>query len=94
MVDADRISEPLVVRGWQPGDRIRPVGMNGRSKKLQDFFTDLKLSGGDRTRVPLVTAPEGIVWVVGYRQDDRWSVTGTTERCLVITADDRHSEGN
>jgi tRNA(Ile)-lysidine synthase len=87
VVDADLISGPLVVRAWQPGDRFCPFGMNGRSKKLQNFFTDLKLSGGDRTRVPVVAAPEGIVWVVGYRQDDRWSVTGTTERCLVITAD-------
>jgi tRNA(Ile)-lysidine synthase len=87
LVDADRIAGPLVVRAWQPGDRFCPFGMKGRSKKLQDFFTDLKVSGGDRAKIPVVAAPEGIVWVVGYRQDDRWSVTRRTERCLVITVD-------
>jgi tRNA(Ile)-lysidine synthase len=85
VVDADRVSEPLVVRAWQPGDRFCPSGMNGRSKKLQDFFTDLKVFGGDRRQIPVVTGPEGIVWIVGYRRDDRWSVTATTERCLVMT---------
>jgi len=89
VIDAGRISAPLVVRAWQPGDRFCPFGMNGRSKKLQDFFTDLKVSGDDRTRVPVVAAPEGIVWVVGYRQDERWRVTGTTERCVVFRVEGR-----
>lgn len=87
VVDADRVSEPLVVRAWKSGDRFCPLGMKGRSKKLQDFFTDLKVSGGDRRRIPVVAAPEGIVWIVGYRQDDRWSATAATERCLVMTVD-------
>jgi tRNA(Ile)-lysidine synthase len=87
VVDADRISGPLVVRAWQPGDRFCPFGMKGRSKKLQDFFTDLKVFGGDRAKIPVVATAEQIVWVVGYRQDDRSSMTGTTERCLVITVD-------
>jgi tRNA(Ile)-lysidine synthase len=87
IVDADRISGPLMVRAWKHGDRFYPVGMKGRSKKLQDFFTDLKVGGGDRLRIPVVATPEQIVWVVGYRQDERSSVSETTERCLVITVD-------
>jgi len=87
MVDADRISGPLMVRAWQHGDRFCPFGMKGRSKKLQDFFTDLKVLGGDRSRIPVVATAEQIVWVVGYRQDERSSVSETTERCLVITVD-------
>ncbi|TKS61957.1 MAG: hypothetical protein EWM72_00083 [Nitrospira sp.] len=86
IVDADRVSGPLVVRAWQPGDRFHPLGMKGRSKKLQDFFTDLKVSTTTRRKVPVVVAPKGIVWVVGYRQDERWTLTAATERCLVITA--------
>ncbi len=88
VVDADRISEPLMVRSWAPGDRFQPCGMDGHSKKLQDFFTDLKIPRSLRTRIPLVVAPEGIVWVVGYRQDQRWVPTAATERCLVFTVDD------
>jgi tRNA(Ile)-lysidine synthase len=86
VVDADRVSGPLVVRGWQPGDRFHPLGMKGRSKKLQDYFTDLKVPVAARRQIPVVVAPEGIVWVVGYRQDERWTLTAASRRCLVITA--------
>ncbi len=88
VVDADLISQPLLVRSWSPGDRFQPYGMHGHSKKLQDFFTDLKIPRSVRSRVPLVVAPEGIVWVVGYRQDRRWVPTAETECRLVFTVDD------
>ena len=86
VLDADRVSGPLMVRVWKPGDRFHPLGMKGRSKKLQDYFMDLKVPIADRARIPVVVAPEGIVWVVGYRQDERWAVTARTQRCLVVTA--------
>jgi tRNA(Ile)-lysidine synthase len=60
--------------------------MMGRSKKLQDYFTDLKVPAGMRKRIPIVVAPEGIVWIVGYRQDERWAVTSRTLQCLILTA--------
>lgn len=88
VVDADRVSQPLMVRNWLPGDRFHPVGMEGHSKKLQDFFTDLKIPIAARSRIPLVVAPEGILWVVGYRQDERWTPTATTKHCLVFTSED------
>jgi tRNA(Ile)-lysidine synthase len=88
VVDAACISQPIIVRNWAPGDRFQPCGMDGHSKKLQDFFTDLKIPKSLRSRIPLVVAPEGIVWVVGYRQDRRWLPTAETERCLVFTVDD------
>jgi len=86
-VDADRVSQPLTVRNWLPGDRFHPAGMGGHSKKLQDFFTDLKIPVAARSLIPLVVAPEGILWIVGYRQDDRWTPTAATKRCLVFTSD-------
>lgn len=87
LVDADRVSWSLTVRSWVPGDRFCPHGMGGHSKKLQDFFTDLKIPMAARSRIPLVVAPEGILWIVGYRQDDRWMPTSSTTHCLAITVD-------
>lgn len=87
LVDADRISQPLTVRSWLPGDRFCPNGMGGQSKKLQDFFTDVKIPIAARARIPMVIAPEGVVWIVGYRQDERWVPTSSTTRCLVIRVD-------
>lgn len=85
LFDANRFSEPLVVRAWRAGDRFSPKGMRGRTKKLQDLFTDLKLGREERREVPLLVAPEGILWVVGRRQDERFIVRGSTTRCLVVT---------
>ena len=83
--DKARLSVPLVLRSWKAGDRIHPRGMGGKSKKLQDFFTDLKVSREERSRIPLLVAPEGILWVVGRREDERFVARKSTSRCLVAT---------
>ncbi|MEO8340570.1 MAG: tRNA lysidine(34) synthetase TilS [Nitrospirota bacterium] len=83
--DADRFSEPLVARTWQAGDRFFPYGMKGKNKKLQDFFTDRKVDRQERGKVPLLVAPEGILWVVGMQQDGRFVVRSATTRCLVAS---------
>jgi tRNA(Ile)-lysidine synthase len=81
--DADRISSSLRLRTWRAGDTFCPVGMNGRRKKLQDLFVDIKLDRKSRHRVPLLVAPEGILWVIGHRQDDRFIVRPSTQRFVL-----------
>lgn len=90
--DADRCSEPLLVRSWRAGDRFVPQGMEGNSKKLQDFFTDRKVPRHRREALPLLVAPEGILWVVGMRQDERFAVRRGTANCLVVSVNHRVSE--
>ncbi len=92
LFDADRYSGPLFVRSWRAGDRFVPQGMKGRSKKLQDFFTDRKIPRHQRGIVPLLVAPEGILWVVGMRQDERFVVSRGTANCLVVSVSGRVSE--
>lgn len=83
-LDADRFSHELVVRSWKPGDYFFPYGMGGRRKKLQDFFSDAKIHQAERSTVPLVVAPEGILWVGGYRSDHRFRVTEETSHVAVV----------
>ena len=92
MFDADRYSEPLLIRSWQAGDRFSPEGMKGKSKKLQDFFTDRKIARHWRENIPLLVAPEGILWVVGMRQDERFVVGPGTTNCLVVSVSSRAPE--
>jgi tRNA(Ile)-lysidine synthase len=92
LFDADRFSEPLLVRTWQAGDRFSPNGMKGKSQKLQDFFTNRKIARHVRKTVPLLVAPEGILWVMGMRQDERFVVREETTRCLVVSVRDGVSE--
>jgi tRNA(Ile)-lysidine synthase len=91
--DADRVSGPLLIRGWRAGDRFYPVGMGGKSKKLQDFFMDMKIRRQERGRIPLLVAPEGILWVVGRRQDERFRVREESTRCLVAAVKSQSVRG-
>ena len=84
VVDADRLGGPLTVRSWKAGDWFCPSGMGGHRKKLQDFFVDEKIPRNGRDSVPLVVAPVGIVWVVGYRGDERFTVRAETLRTVTL----------
>lgn len=84
VVDADRVSGPLTIRSWRVGDRFVPFGMKQRSKKLQDFFVDRKVPAAQRRFIPILEAPEGILGVLGFRQDERFSIDGGTRRCLLV----------
>lgn len=77
-LDQARFTPELMLRSWVPGDIFCPKGLGGRQKKLQDFFSDLKLPRSKRTKVPLLVAPEGIVWVGGLRADERFQVSSST----------------
>ena len=81
LVDADKLTEPLTLRHWKAGDTFYPI-TNGKriSKKLQDFFCDLKLSLAEKDAVWLLCSGEDIVWAIGYRLDDRYKVTPDTKR--------------
>jgi tRNA(Ile)-lysidine synthase len=82
--DAGRLTMPLLLRSWKPGDAFYPLGMNGHRKKLQDYFADLKVPRHGRRRIPLLVAPEGIAWVCGYRMDHRFRVTSETATALLV----------
>lgn len=92
--DADRVAGNLLVRSWKPGDYFCPFGMQGRKKKLQDYFADIKLPRRERQKVPILVAPEGIVWVGGHRTDHRFHATSATRRWLTVELlDDASEEG-
>jgi tRNA(Ile)-lysidine synthase len=79
--DLNKTGRSLFVRSRQPGDRFRPLGMP-HSRKLQDFMVDSAIPRSWRDAVPLVCSPSQIIWVVGWRLDDRAKVTTSTEGVL------------
>jgi len=83
-LDLDQVGQDLILRGRKPGDRFQPLGMGGRSKPLREFMIDAKIPHHIRDKVPLVVSPQNIVWVAGYRIDERARVTERTERVLKI----------
>jgi tRNA(Ile)-lysidine synthase len=82
-IDFDRTGGRLSVRSRQQGDRFQPLGMNG-VKKLNRFMIDARIPQPWRRHVPVVTSPQQIAWVVGYRLDERVKVTGVTRQVLCL----------
>lgn len=81
-LDADKLTFPLKVRTWKPGDYFYPLGMN-RKKKISDLLIDRKIDRISKQSVYVVTTQtdnsEKIVWVAGIRIDHRFRVTKNTK---------------
>lgn len=63
----------------QIGERMCPLGMAGRSKKLSDIFIDDKIPERLRESALVVKTGQGpdeeIVWLAGIRVDERYKIT-------------------
>ncbi len=75
----------IVVRSRLPGDAFQPDGMKG-TKKVKDFFIDLKIPEDMRGAVPILTCGGDIVAVGEFRCDRRFSKLG---RDYLFITDDR-----
>lgn len=86
-LDYDKLKLPLQTRFWQQGDRFHPLGMRG-SKLVSDFFNDNDFTTFQKKNTLILTDNEGeIVWIVGYRIDDRFKITEKTKTIYQIVAE-------
>ncbi|MFC1873495.1 tRNA lysidine(34) synthetase TilS, partial [Chloroflexota bacterium] len=82
-LDMDKTGAKLSIRPRRPGDRFQPLGMS-RSKKLGEFMIDARIPQAWRERIPIICSPRRILWVVGWRIDNRVKVTDATRKVLCL----------
>lgn len=83
-IDECKLIYPLQLRFWQEGDRFIPFGMTGE-KKLSDFFIDQKIPVFEKKQIPLLVNGNGeIIWIVGYRLDNRYKITEITKKVVTF----------
>lgn len=87
MVDLDKVTLPLVIRNWKEGDRFLPLGMNGNSKKVKDYLRDKKVSRIEKSEVLVLESAGKIVWLIGFRADDRFKITEDTTKILKLSVE-------
>ena len=81
--DLQKTGKKLIVRQRRPGDRFQPLGMS-MPKKLYEFMVDAKIPRSWRDRIPIVCSPRQIIWVVGWRIDDRVKTTKASKEILSL----------
>ena len=83
-VPSEKLIYPLTIRTWQQGDAFRPLGMKTR-QKLSDFFIHQKVPLHLKPHVPiLLNGNSEIIWIGGFRLDDRYKVDDKTEKVTIF----------
>ncbi len=82
-LDAADLPQRLTIRPPQPGDRIRPLGMDG-SLKVSDLFINCRVPEPARSRWPLVVAGDEVLWVVGLRISHRHRLSDESDQAVVL----------
>lgn len=83
-VPKEKLTFPLQIRSWQSGDYFYPLGAKGR-QKLSDFFTDHKIDRFSKEQIRLLCADNQIIWIIGWRSDDRYKVQKKDSKCYKIS---------
>jgi tRNA(Ile)-lysidine synthase len=73
-VSPEVIKWPLHIRSIKAGDHFQALGMQGKTKKIQDLLVDHKLEMYEKERTLLLSNDDHILWVIGLRLDERAKV--------------------
>ncbi len=82
-IDFDKLKFPLSVRSWKIGDYFYPLGMKSK-KKLSDFMIDIKIPLNLKRRIKVIESGGEIVWIAGYRIDERYKLNKSTKQIYQI----------
>ena len=84
-LDAKQLPDHIEIRARRPGDRFAPIGMDGHSVKLSDFFINEKLPRRARDAWPLLCSGDTVIWVPGYRPAHPFRLTDKSRQVMYFT---------
>ena len=82
-LDFNKLSFPLKIRNWEPGDSFMPFGMKG-NKKVSDFLIDEKISILEKQKILVIESNNDIVWIVGQRISQKYAISDLTTDVLLF----------
>lgn len=80
-IDMQTLTGDIKLRTIQSGDRIQPLGMNGRVK-VSELFINTQIPLSARKNWPLLLDGDHIIWVVGLRIAHLNRITSETSRVV------------
>lgn len=93
LADYNKCTDGIRLRTRKPGDRLAPLGMKGKQKKIKDLLISMSIPRYYRNFIPIFTSGESIVWVGGLRLSEQFKVESSTQKVLEIQIEPllRHS---
>jgi tRNA(Ile)-lysidine synthase len=82
-VDWERVSGPLELRNWRPGDQYQPFGYP-HEEKIKTLFQKTRVPLWDRRHWPVLTDGPFIVWARRFGPAASYAVDGNTRTALTI----------
>lgn len=80
--------ENIKTRTHKPGDSIKPLGLKGKSQKLQDIFVNKKIPKHLRNKIPILTLNNGEIISAGNLTiSEKYKITATTKKILKVNFD-------
>ena len=85
-LDEKSIYHPITIRLRNDGDKIKALGMGGKTQKVKDILTNKKLSAFEKEKVLILEDASSIkaILMVGIADDVK--ITESTESCIAVTA--------
>jgi tRNA(Ile)-lysidine synthase len=87
ILDIERLSSPLILRNWRPGDSYRPYRRR-RVRKLKRLLLAARIPRRDRTGWPVLTSAGALVWALGCPVADEFAPRSGTRTGLVIAEEE------
>jgi tRNA(Ile)-lysidine synthase len=82
-IDWERVSGPLELRNWRPGDRYRPLGRPAEDK-IKTLFQEARIPLWERRHWPVLTDDSAIVWARRFGPAERYAAHAGTRVALAI----------
>ena len=82
-VDSDKVTFPIILRSYLPGERFKPFGRSG-TKRISRFLNDKKIDAKRRSSIPVLLTAGNIIALPGIEIDDNFKITDATQTILAI----------
>ncbi len=82
-LDRDRLSGPVELRPWRPGDRFQPAGAR-RPKKIKALFQLARIPVWERAGWPVLADAASVVWTRRFGASATAAAVDSSTRLLVV----------
>lgn len=83
LFEIKNLTFPLQLRKWKNGDKMQPLGTNGR-KKISDILIDKKIAAFEKDNIYVLLSNNEIIWLVGYCISEKFKVKEDNQLLLKV----------